>query len=121
MATISDVQNMRDYKDLARVARELGYGSLFEQLIITKDGKPSGSGTSLMEFLSDNPGLIEICSDWILKHYADQLEDCEFGECEECPSMKARHIPNPYESEINGDDTLHWLCEDCAGASAEEI
>jgi hypothetical protein len=82
MATRSEVEGMRDYKDLARVAQDLGYGQSFSQLIIVKNGRPSGSATSLMEFLEDNPGLIEVCSDWILKHYKDRLDEDE-DECEE--------------------------------------
>lgn len=45
--------------------------------------------------------------------------------CDQCkrlfPISELQHIADPYESEINNDDTLYWLCEACIKVSEMEI
>lgn len=43
--------------------------------------------------------------------------------CENCKQVKTDVYlqVNPYASEINGDDTKHYLCNDCVSNMAEEI
>lgn len=37
------------------------------------------------------------------------------------PSDNITYAPNPFASEINGDDTPVWMCEDCRYESAMDI
>jgi hypothetical protein len=41
--------------------------------------------------------------------------------CEYCSNKGARYIPDPFSSEIHGDDTPHWICDDCEYQSAMDI
>jgi len=43
-------------------------------------------------------------------------------ECEDCGTTEnVTYEPCPYASEIHGDDTPVYLCEDCADARAQDI
>ena len=45
--------------------------------------------------------------------------------CETCQALYERadleYTEDPYSSEINGDDSKHWLCESCLYESPMEI
>jgi hypothetical protein len=42
--------------------------------------------------------------------------------CEDCKTTEGvEHIPCPFNSDVNGDDTLHWLCGDCAHQRAMDV
>jgi len=43
---------------------------------------------------------------------------CGRSDTEENPVTKA---PDPFDSEINGDDTEVWECEECRRESADDI
>jgi hypothetical protein len=51
--------------------------------------------------------------------------DFEMGLCEYCQREfeweDLTFGPDPYQSEINNDDTDHLLCRECIEASADEI
>ena len=43
-------------------------------------------------------------------------------ECEFCHEVKpCTFMPDPYGHDVNNDDTLYWICEDCAVTRADEI
>jgi hypothetical protein len=42
-------------------------------------------------------------------------------ECEDCGCLETAHIPCPYAQDLHGDETLHWLCEDCAEDRGMEL
>jgi hypothetical protein len=35
--------------------------------------------------------------------------------------QEAIHQPDPYDQDVNKDNTLHWLCDQCADTRAEDI
>jgi hypothetical protein len=42
--------------------------------------------------------------------------------CEDCgETTGVEHQPCPYESDLHGDNTLVWLCEECANKRAMEL
>lgn len=42
--------------------------------------------------------------------------------CEYCGSTKnVSYDINPYDDDINGDDTKHWICDDCFKDMADDI
>lgn len=43
---------------------------------------------------------------------------CEFCGRDDVPTTL---IADPFAEEINGDDTEHWICDDCYQASCWEI
>lgn len=52
-----------------------------------------------------------------------QLADDAKPPCEQCGKTgdSVRYIVDPFASDIYGDDTLHWLCEDCEYQNAMDI
>lgn len=43
------------------------------------------------------------------------------GTCDRCNESAEYFGPDPYNHEINDDDTPGWLCEDCLQESMEDI
>ena len=43
--------------------------------------------------------------------------------CEYCGhvGVDVEFQPNPFDQELNGDDTCHWMCEDCVSSAAGDI
>ncbi len=45
----------------------------------------------------------------------EKHEWIDLSECEICHETNdtVRHVPDPFEEQVHGDDTSHWLCADC--------
>ena len=44
------------------------------------------------------------------------------GICDTCGSTdNVQHIPHPYQSEINDDNTLVYICSDCYNDACDDI
>lgn len=41
--------------------------------------------------------------------------------CEGCGDVNATFGPDPYQEDVEGDDTPHWLCESCRDQRADDI
>jgi hypothetical protein len=42
--------------------------------------------------------------------------------CEYCGSTKnVKYCENPFDQEINDDDTEHWICDSCYQEAADDI
>lgn len=41
--------------------------------------------------------------------------------CYQCGGLADRFEPDPYESEVNGDDTPRWMCSSCYDRAGDEI
>ena len=48
-------------------------------------------------------------------------ENYNIPHCIECGSSNCSFVEDPYLSEINGDYTKFWLCDDCCDKSCQEI
>lgn len=61
----------------------------------------------------------------MMANWAEQLKGLANGlkVCEECnlPKDDVKFAPDPYDSEIDDDDTPYWLCQDCREESAANI
>lgn len=62
----------------------------------------------------DNGGYCTACdSDDSYNHFT----------CVSCGqfTVKLDFVPNPYEFDINGDDTSRWYCDECYSSIAAEV
>lgn len=58
------------------------------------------------------------------QHHLKELYGKEAGDiCERCNqvSLTVKLQPDPYASELHGDYTLYFMCDDCAYNSSQEI
>ncbi len=64
-----------------------------------------------------DPGIYEIPTNDTPRIYSVPSESCE-----RCGTKEGiEHIPCPYDHDVHGDDTLHWLCDNCADERARDI
>lgn len=72
-ATEESVQNTRaTWKGLCALARSLGYHDGRIQQLLNDDGS---SASDFIEFVEDNPGVIEAICDWVLDNVELEEED----------------------------------------------
>ena len=48
-------------------------------------------------------------------------ENYNIPHCIGCGSKNCSFVEDPYSSEINGDYTKYWLCDNCYNESCEDI
>jgi len=64
-------EGVRGFQDLCKLAEELGYDGFPQQL-------QNNNGTfvsSLINFLEDNPGVIQTIYDWVEENFKEELAD----------------------------------------------
>ena len=80
----------------------------------------------LDEGVSEPVSLLEraddVLSELLQPPAEESVEDDQTVQpCEDCGSPEATHIPCPYAQDLHGDETLHWLCEDCGHNRGMEL